>query len=83
MVIFSLLGAISAQCGFCAYPDDGNICGLQNCGCTYLLTLSTLSIYLYNSIIYSILACTKKIYGDFDTCNYSNWDRALPQPEES
>ena len=31
MVIFSLFGTISAQCGFgfCPYPDTGNNCGLQ------------------------------------------------------
>ena len=32
MVIFSLFGTISAQCGWCTFPDPGDICGLQNCG---------------------------------------------------
>lgn len=46
MVIFSLFGTISAQCGYCTYPDAGGQCWLQRdnregsptlglrCGCT-------------------------------------------------
>lgn len=29
MVIFSLFGTISAQCGLCTMPDDGGQCSLQ------------------------------------------------------
>ena len=60
MVIFSLFGTISAQCGWCNYPDDGYVCGLQKCGRKLRFYTLLQQFKIYITLFFFYLSMQKK-----------------------